>query len=87
MSNSNSAKHLNYPEPKKINNRNPVFRSTTNFAQLSSSMKPFSRKPSIQIDHSSRLSSKIVDNDIDISTMEKSLLELQSVASGGRSVK
>ncbi len=69
MSNSSSAKHLNYPEPKKITNRNPVFRSTTNFPQPSSSIKPFSRKPSTQTDQSSLLSSKIVENDIDISNL------------------
>lgn len=74
MSNSSSAKHLHYPEPKKITNRNPVFRSTNNFSQQSSAIKPFSRKPSIQADQSSLHNSKIVDTDLDISTMEKSLL-------------
>jgi CDP-glycerol glycerophosphotransferase (TagB/SpsB family) len=61
ISNSNSLRHLNNPLNQKVITRNPTYRSTINFGEVSSTNRPFSRKPLNQADHSSSQNIQIND--------------------------
>jgi hypothetical protein len=69
MSNSNSVRQLNYPFGQKIIARNPAYCPSINTEEVSSSNKPFSRKPISQNFQKSLQNIKVIEKDGDRSFM------------------